>query len=91
MNLYAKHHLSPKEISCCDLLLAGCTLQEIADAMYVQYKTAQTYKHRAYKKLKIRNTAQLHRMKIHAMLDEVPTIPDDWHAGYRSALQEVLL
>jgi DNA-binding CsgD family transcriptional regulator len=91
MNLYGKFHLSPREIVCCDLLLAGCTLQEIADAMYVQYKTASEYKWRSFTKMKIRNTAQLHRMKIHAMLDEVPTIPDQWHAGYRSALQEVLL
>jgi DNA-binding CsgD family transcriptional regulator len=91
MNIYAKHHLSPKEISCCTLLLAGCTLQQAADAMYVQYKTASEYKRRAFLKMGVRNTAQLFRLKFHAMLDEVPTIPDDWHAGYRSALQEVLL
>jgi DNA-binding NarL/FixJ family response regulator len=90
MNLYQKNHLSPREISTCDLLLAGCTIQEAADAMYVQYKTAQAFKQRAYKKLGISNTTQLNRMKIRAMLEEVPSIPDDWHAGYRSALQEVL-
>jgi DNA-binding CsgD family transcriptional regulator len=91
MNLYAKHHLSPKEISCCDLLLTGCTIPEVADAMYVASNTASGYRLEAFRKMHIRTIAQLHRMKIHAMLDEVPTIPDDWHAGYRSALQEVLL
>ena len=91
MNLYAKHHLSPKEISTCDLLLAGCTLQQAADSMYVQYKTASEYKRRAFLKMNVRNTAQLSRMKIRAMLEDIPSIPDDWHAGYRSALQEVLL
>jgi DNA-binding CsgD family transcriptional regulator len=90
MNLYAKYHLSPKEISLCNLLLVGCTLQEAADSMYVQYKTASEYKRRAFQKMGIRNTAQLFRLKFHAMLEEVPSIPDEWHAGYRSALQEVL-
>ena len=90
MNVYSTAKLSPKEIRCCDLLMQGMTMQEIADLMFVQLKTAFTYKYRAFNKLCVRNLAELFRLRMNASLDEVPGKPDQWHEGYRQALQEIL-
>ena len=90
MNLYSNAKLSPREIQVCVLLLTGMSYQEIATHTCIAYKTAVEYKRRAFKKLGVRNRAELQRLKISAMLEDVPPIPNQWQAGYRSALQEIL-
>lgn len=92
MNLYANAKLSPQEIRCCDLLLKGMNPQEVADIMFVDRKTTYTHRARAFEKLNVRNSVELSRLRVQAMLSATPMtiFNQPWRAGYRTALHDVL-
>lgn len=55
--------LSPRQAQICQLLFDGLTCKEIAERLNLSCKTAQTHIDNSYRKLGVRNRAQLyHRM-----------------------------
>ncbi len=55
--------LSPRQAQICQMLFEGLTCKEIAERLNLSYKTAQTHIDNSYRKLGVRNRAQLyHRM-----------------------------
>ena len=55
--------LSPRQAQICQMLFEGLTCKEIAERLNLSCKTAQTHIDNSYRKLGVRNRAQLyHRM-----------------------------
>jgi DNA-binding CsgD family transcriptional regulator len=55
--------LSPRQAQICQMLFDGLTCKEIAERLNLSSKTAQTHIDNSYRKLGVRNRAQLyHRM-----------------------------
>jgi DNA-binding CsgD family transcriptional regulator len=60
---WLSEQLSPRQAQICQLLFEGLTCKEIAERLNLSCKTAQTHIDNSYRKLGVRNRAQLyHRM-----------------------------
>ncbi len=64
--------LSPRQAQICQLLFEGLTCKEIAERLNLSCKTAQTHIDNSYRKLGVRNRAQLY----HRMMAIMPATTD---------------
>jgi DNA-binding NarL/FixJ family response regulator len=60
--ILAKFNISPREKEIIVLLLKGKTNKEIADPLFIELSTVKIHIHHIFKKLGIRNRAQLLRL-----------------------------
>ena len=64
--------LSPRQAQICQMLFEGLTCKEIAERLNLSCKTAQTHIDNSYRKLGVRNRAQLY----HRMMAIMPSAGD---------------
>lgn len=64
--------LSPRQAQICQMLFEGLTCKEIAERLNLSCKTAQTHIDNSYRKLGVRNRAQLY----HRMMAIMPSASD---------------
>jgi two-component system invasion response regulator UvrY len=56
--------LSKREYEVMQLLIKGCSVQEVADQLKLKYKTVSTLRYRTFEKLKVKNDVELIQFAI---------------------------